>query len=118
MVPRLARETLQCNVPTPGFFTCPRLPVGRQQLWNCCSGPVSWKLAHYLEFASCSLAAAITWSGSNPNFRCNSFNGADAPKVFMPTTFPEAPTYRSQPKVEACSTATLAFTFGGSTLSR
>src|SRR5215813_7240777 len=52
MVPRLARETLQCNVPTPGFFTCPRLPVGRQQLWNCCSGPVSWKLAHYLGFAS------------------------------------------------------------------
>jgi len=35
---------------------------------------------------SCSLAAATTWSGSNPNFVCNSLSGAEAPNVFMPTT--------------------------------
>ena len=44
-------------------------------------GPVS---THF--FPSCCLAAATTWSGSNPNFLCNSLSGAEAPKVFMPTT--------------------------------
>src|SRR4029434_8612603 len=67
---------------------------------------------------SCFLAAVATWWGSNPNLLCNSFNGAEAPNVFMPMTSPVEPTYRSHPKVEPCSTATRAFTFGGNTLSR
>src|ERR1700722_2549042 len=33
-----------------------------------------------------SLATATTRSGSKPNLRCNSFSGAEAPKVFMPMT--------------------------------
>src|SRR4029434_8940018 len=59
---------------------------------------------------SCFLAAVATWSGSNPNFLCNSFSGAEAPNVFMPTMKPEEPTYRSHPSVDACSTATRAVT--------
>lgn len=39
---------------------------------------------HFL--SSCCLAAPTTCSGSNPNFLCNSLSGAEAPKVFMPTT--------------------------------
>src|SRR5215471_1582864 len=69
-------------------------------------------------FFSCSFAAVTTWFGSNPNFVCSAFNGAEAPKVFMPITRPELPTYRSHPRIEPCSTATRAFTFGGRTLSR
>ena len=64
-----------------------------------------------------SFAAATTRSGSKPNFLWSSLSGAEAPKVFMPMMWPEAPTYRSHPKVEACSTATRAVTLGGSTLS-
>ena len=67
---------------------------------------------------SCSLAAATTCSGVNPNFFCNSFSGADDPKVFMPNAFPLGPTYRSQPKVELASTDTRAVTADGRTLSR
>src|SRR5215471_5374631 len=74
------------------------------------------RLVHYL--CSCCLAAPTTASGSNPNFLCSSLRGAEAPKVFMPMTRPELPTYRSQPRMDACSTATRAFTFGGRTLSR
>src|SRR6266576_3527071 len=85
------------------------------QLWRAIHN-VAHKMTHFLP--SCFFAAATTWSGSNPNFLCNSLSGAEAPNVFIPTTYPEAPTYRSHPKVEACSTATRAFTFGGSTLSR
>ena len=64
-----------------------------------------------------SFAAATTWSGSKPNFLWSSFSGADAPNVFMPIMRPDLPTYRSHPKVDACSTATRAVTFGGRTLS-
>ena len=39
-----------------------------------------------------SFAAATTRSGSKPNFLCNSFSGADAPKVFMPIMRPDLPT--------------------------
>jgi hypothetical protein len=35
---------------------------------------------------SCFFAAATTWSGSNPYFRCNSLSGAEAPNVCMPMT--------------------------------
>ncbi len=63
-----------------------------------------------------SLAAATTRSGSKPNFLWSSLGGAEPPKVFIPITWPEVPTYRSHLKVEACSTATRAFTLGGSTL--
>src|SRR5579864_9494703 len=69
-------------------------------------------------FFTCCLAAMTIWFGSNPNFFCSSFSGAEAPKVFMPITRPELPTYRSHPKIEPCSTATRAFTLGGRTLSR
>src|ERR1700736_2996018 len=68
----------------------------------------------YLALAISSLAAAITASGVNPNFFCNSLRGADAPKVCMPI---RRPAYRSQPTVDACSTDTRAFTLGGRTLS-
>src|SRR5262245_21430177 len=67
---------------------------------------------------SSSFAAAVTRSGSNPKCRCSSLSGAEEPNVFMPMTRPAAPTYRSQPKVEASSTATRAFTSGGNTVSR
>src|SRR2546427_10676637 len=67
---------------------------------------------------NCSFAAATTRSGSKPNFLWSSLRGAEAPKVFIPITWPEVPTYRSHPNVDACSTATRAFTLGGSTLSR
>ena len=49
-------------------------------------------MAHVL--LSCALAAAATWSGSNPNFLWSSLSGAEAPKVFIPITWPEVPTYR------------------------
>src|SRR6516162_7700856 len=68
-------------------------------------------------FPNCSLAAATTCSGLNPNFLCSSLSGAEAPNVFMPIMRPSSPVYRSQPKVDACSTATRAFPPGGSTLS-
>jgi hypothetical protein len=42
------------------------------------------KMTHFLP--SCFFAAATTWSGSNPNFLCNSLSGAEAPNVFIPTT--------------------------------
>src|ERR1700731_4288799 len=79
-------------------------------------GSTRKSMDHFL--CNCSLAAATTPSGSKPNFLCSSLSGAEAPKVFIPITWPDVPTYRSQPKVEACSTATRAFTLGGSTLSR
>ena len=41
---------------------------------------------------SSSSAIATTFSGSNPNLRCSSLSGAEAPKVFMPMTRPSAPT--------------------------
>ena len=41
---------------------------------------------------SCFFAAATIWLGSNPNLFCNSFSGAEAPNVFMPTTKPVEPT--------------------------
>src|SRR5260370_39153219 len=63
-------------------------------------------------------AATTTRSGSKPNFLCSSFSGAEAPNVFIPITWPDVPTYRSHPNVEACSIATPAFRPGGSTLSR
>src|SRR5262249_5866834 len=72
--------------------------------------------AHFLP--SRFLATATTRSGSKPNFFCSSLSGADAPNVFMPMTWPRGPTYRSQPSVEPCSTATRAVTSDGRTLSR
>src|SRR6266545_6837105 len=82
-----------------------------------------WGAAAFLEaVAHClprsSLAHVATRSGSKPNFSWRAFMGAEAPNVCMPMTRPELPTYRSQPNVEACSTATRAFTWGGRTLSR
>ena len=44
--------------------------------------------------------------------------GADAPKPSIATTSPWSPTQRCQPSGLAASTATRAFTDGGSTLSR
>src|SRR5262249_9126380 len=68
--------------------------------------------------ATCSRAAARTRSGVKPNFFCSSLSGAEAPKGCMPMASPVVPTYRCQPKVEACSTETRAVTAGGRTLSR
>src|SRR6478736_5526356 len=67
---------------------------------------------------SISFTVATTRSGSNPNLFCSSLSGAEAPNVSMPMTRPASPTYRSHPKVEACSMARRAFTPGGKTLSR
>src|SRR4029434_3158935 len=67
---------------------------------------------------TCSLAASTMRSGMKPNFVCNSFNGAEAPNVFMPIMRPVLPTYRSQPNSDACSTDTRAFSAAGSTSSR
>src|SRR5260370_3805631 len=72
--------------------------------------------AHLLP--STSLAGETTWSGSNPKCFWSSLRGAEAPNVFIPMIRPDVPTYRSHPKVEACSTATRAVTLGGSTVSR
>jgi hypothetical protein len=38
------------------------------------------------------LAISVTRPGSNPNFRCSSLSGADAPNVFMPMLRPALPT--------------------------
>ena len=45
-------------------------------------------------------------------------NGAEAPKVRIPRIVPRSPVYRSQPRVEACSTATRRVTLGGNTDAR
>ena len=68
--------------------------------------------------ATRSRATCATRSGVNPNFSRRCFSGADAPNVSMPMIAPPSPTYRSHPKVDACSIATRAFTDGGSTSSR
>src|SRR5712691_9942297 len=68
--------------------------------------------------ASWARAAWTTCSTVKPNFFCSSLSGADAPKVSIPILAPVGPTYRSQPKVPACSTETRAVTSGGRTLSR
>lgn len=41
---------------------------------------------------SCCRTAAIRRSAVNPNFCCNAFSGADAPKVFIPILVPAKPT--------------------------
>src|SRR5258707_5956299 len=64
------------------------------------------------------VAATTTRSGSKPNFRWSSLSCAEAPNVFIPITWPDLPTYRSHPNVDACSIATRALTLGRSTLSR
>src|SRR6478609_238621 len=71
------------------------------------SAPASWPRA-----------ASTTWFTVNPNFFCSSLSGADAPNLIMPIRVPVGPTYRSQPKVLACSTETRAVTSGGRTASR
>src|SRR5262249_32536328 len=68
--------------------------------------------------AICAMAVAITASTVKPNFLSRSLIGADAPKPCMPTMAPSGPTYRSHPRVAACSTATRARIRGGSTLAR
>src|SRR5580700_652449 len=91
-------------------------PVTRDLVWQ-----VSKKLVQcgrrYQFFLSIFFATATTWSGSKPKCFCNSLRGAEAPNVFMQTSCPPRPTYRSQPKLEACSSATRAVTCGGNTLS-
>ena len=49
--------------------------------WQC---SFSSRIAHYLP--NCFFAASTIRSGSNPNFFCNSFSGAEAPNDFMPIT--------------------------------
>src|SRR5262249_32266036 len=73
-----------------------------------------------LPAATHSRATCATRWGVNPNLVKRSFNGADAPKVCIPTTalFGPLPTYRYHPNVAACSIATRVVTAGGSTCSR
>jgi hypothetical protein len=55
----------------------------------------SWTLVTAItgnQDANCSLAAPTIWSGSKPNFFCNSLRGADAPNVCMPIMRPVFPT--------------------------
>src|SRR5487761_82026 len=75
----------------------------------------SHRLPH---FPNSSLAVATTRSGMKPNFFCNSFRGADAPKVCIPMERPVGPTYRAQPIVDACSIEMRSDTSGGIALSR
>src|SRR4051794_38765937 len=70
-------------------------------------------ITHHLE--SISFANSTTLSGSNPNFLWSSLSGADAPNVSIPIIRPDEPTYRSHPKVEACSIAMRAVTPAGKT---
>ena len=46
----------------------------------------------FLDFASCSLAAATTLSGVKPNFLNRSLAGAEPPKPFMAILAPSRPT--------------------------
>src|SRR5690242_11075234 len=71
--------------------------------------------ADYFVSAIAACAASTTLSGLKPNFFNTSFNGADDPNVCMPITLPWGPTYCDQPNVDACSTATRAFTSSGKT---
>src|SRR5262252_3366731 len=61
------------------------------------------------------LAAATTCSAVMSNFFSNCLSGADAPNVSMQMLCPSEPVYLLQPKSEACSTDTRAFTLGGRT---
>src|SRR4051812_28119610 len=63
-------------------------------------------------------AAATIFSALKPNFFNNCLRGAEAPKVSMQRLYPSEPVYLLQPKSDATSTDTRAFTFGGSTDSR
>src|SRR5215467_6080117 len=60
----------------------------RRSFW---SGTAAWPIQHRPSSLSQlrpsnSMATETTRSGSKPNLRCNSFSGAEAPKVFMPMT--------------------------------
>ena len=48
--------------------------------------------AGHAAIANRSFAAATILPGSNPNFCCSSFNGAEAPKVRIPMMWPVPPT--------------------------
>src|SRR5262249_33093388 len=85
-------------------------PSSTPHLFHFRSPACAAEFAKQYQRPSCFFAAATTFSGSKPNFLWSSFKGAEAPKVSMPITQPEVPTYRSHPKVDACSTATRAFT--------
>jgi hypothetical protein len=64
------------------------------------------------------LGSRVDVFASESNLTNNFFNGAEAPKVLMPIIVPRNPVYRSQPRVEACSTATRRVTSGGNTDAR
>src|SRR5208282_167903 len=64
------------------------------------------------------LAAATTCSALMPNFFNNCLRGAEAPKESIQMWWPSEPVYLLQPKSDACSTDTRAFTLGGRTDSR
>ena len=77
---------------TYGTKPCPygTNPLGRREsvrpdalLYCMAHGHNSLAMAH-LTLANCSLAAATMCSTVKPNFFCNSFSGAEAPKVCMP----------------------------------
>src|SRR5262249_37065879 len=53
------------------------------------AGPVHGGTLQLLALPSSSFATSVTRSGSNWNLRNNSFKGADAPNVFMPTIRPD-----------------------------
>src|SRR5258708_7782768 len=89
-----------------------------QELLQFESGVVGTNSNAHIYFASISRAAATRFSGVSPNFFNSSFNGAEAPNVFMPITRPACPTYWAHPSVEACSTAIRRVILLGRTLSR
>ena len=68
--------------------------------------------------AICFFAAATMFSMLKPNFFNKCLRGADAPNVSIQTLCPSQPVYLLQPKSDACSTDTRAFTFRGRTDSR
>src|SRR5580704_11398442 len=75
---------------------------------GCFTSSDALRLRDYLVARIVSFAAEMMASGVKPYFFCNSFSGAEAPKVFIPIRRPDGPTYCPQPNVEACSIETRA----------
>src|SRR5919106_727221 len=75
----------------PALGTCQLILIAFHPRFVCGFTPDRIAGVRHLH-SSNSFAAATTRSGSKPNLRCSSLSGADAPKVFMPMTWPAAPT--------------------------
>src|SRR5882724_825001 len=86
--------------------------------WKSCMVGSDGNAHAHFPWANCAFAASTTLPVLNPNSFCSTFNGAEAPNVFIPRIAPSRPVYLAHPIVEACSTATRAVTEGGNTIAR